>query len=101
VVSVPQHHGNPASVSQPPSVGRICRLDLFYRVAALLVSWTDPGSCNLARPGARAGAALHLRYAGDGLARFGDSLASVRNGVFAVGWFGAAPGGFGWHCGQL
>ena len=45
--------------------------------------------------------ALHLRHARHGLARLGDSLASLRNGLFAFGRLGDAARGFGSHGGQL
>ena len=39
----------------------------------------------------------HLRHAGDGLARLGRALASLRNGLSAAGRPGDAAGGFGAH----
>ena len=80
-VSLSEHHGHPAAVPQSAGLGRVCGLHLFHGFVAVLVPRPDSRSRDLARSGAPAHSALHLRHAGHGLARLGDPLASLRDGL--------------------
>ena len=68
-VSVSQHDGYVAPVSQSAGLGLLCRLYLWHRLAALLVHWPDSGPGHAARPLAKPCGPCHLRHAGHGLAR--------------------------------
>jgi len=89
------------AVSQSLGLGRVCGLHLFYGFFAVLVSRFDSDLATFARSSARAEFPLHLRHARHGLARLGDSLASLRNCLFTFGRLGDAARGFRAHGGQL
>src|SRR5207248_2887015 len=84
-------------INQPVGLGRIRRLDLRDRLGNILVCRLDSGFCDAARSGEEQGVWNYLRHAGDGLARFGAALASVRDGVSAARGIGNAAGAFGAH----
>ena len=100
-VSVPEHDVALAAVPQPAHLGRVRGVDVRHGVAAVLVRRIDSRSGHASRPVDAPDAAVHLRHAGDGLARLGAPLASLRDGVAAAGGPGDAAGGFGPHDRQL
>ena len=96
-VSLSEHDGNLAAVSQPFDVGRVCGFDLRDRFRDVLVCRIDSRLCDAARSRPEQTVSDYLRPAGDGLARFCASLASLRNGLSAAGRPGDAAGAFGAH----
>src|SRR5437588_7887605 len=96
-VSVSGHDGHLVGVSQPFDLGRIRRLDLRECLGNVLVRRLDSGFWDPARSREEQSVWNYLRHAGDGLARFGAALASVRNGLSAARGIGNAAGAFGAH----
>ena len=99
--SLSEHDGDSTAVSQSVGLGRVCGFHLFYGFFAVLVSRFDSRPRHLARSSARADSPLHLRHARHGLARLGNSLASLRNCLFTFGRLGDAARGVRSHGGQL
>ena len=83
-VPVSEHDGRVAAVPQPAHLGRLRGLDIRDRLAAVLVRGTHSRSRDAARSIGIKSRPGHLRGARDGMARFGDPLASVRDGVSAA-----------------
>ena len=94
---VPEHDGPLAAVAEPPGLGRLRRLDLRDRLAAVLVRRPDPRPGHPPRPGPQADRADDLRLPGDGLAGLGQALAPLPHGLPAAGRAGDPPGRLGPH----
>ncbi len=75
-VSLSEHHGHPAAVSQPAGLGRVCGVHLLHRFVAVLVSRFDSRSGHPARSRARGGSPRFIY------------------GMLAMGWRGSA---IHWH----
>ena len=100
-VSLPQHDESLAAISQPAGLGRVCGVDLFHRLAAVLVHRPRARHGHAARSlGQSAGADCVWRV-GHGLARFGVSLAAIRSRLFDSGRPRHAACGFGPHGREL
>src|SRR6185369_7545706 len=100
-VSGPEHDGSVAAVSQSVDLGRVRGFNLCNGLGALLVRRIDSRFCDVARPGQAKSGKGHLRDVGDGLARLGQTLASLRDGVSVVGGIGDAACRIGSHGGEL
>ena len=96
--ALPEHDGALAAVAEPAGLGRVRGLDLRDGLAAVLVRRPDPRPGDPARP-ARSNRSARVVYgvAGDGLARVGDPLAPLPDGVPAAGGPGHAAGRLGAH----
>ena len=73
----PEHDGRVAAVPQPADLGRVRRLDVRDRLAAVLVRRADSRPRDASRSIAVARRPDRLRHARDGLARVGAALASA------------------------
>ena len=82
--ALPEHDERLAAVQEPAHLGRVRGLDLRVGVAALLVRRAASRSGDAPRPGDVARRAHDLRHPGDGLARIGAPLASLRDLVPAA-----------------
>ena len=83
-VPVSEHDGRVAAVPQPAHLGRLRGLDVRHGLAAVLVRRTDSRPRDAARSLGIEGRTRDLRRAGDGMARLGAPLASLRDGVSAA-----------------
>src|SRR5262249_18372998 len=100
-VPLSEHDGNLATVPQPAHLGRVRGFDVRYGFRAFLVCRFDSGPGDAARPRDEQSSADYLRHAGDGLARFGASLAPLSIGVSIARGPCTAPGALGSHGREL
>src|SRR5262245_47266805 len=87
--------GHLAKLSQRAHVGRVCGLNLFYRVGSILVHGLGSGSRDVTRPRNYTDQKISIWNFCSWLARIESELAPLRNGVSAVGWSIHATGSLG------
>ena len=100
-VPLSQHDGDLAAVPQPAHLGRVRRLDLLHRVAAVLVRRPHSGPGHPPRSHEQSLGPDRLRHPGDGLARLGVSLEALRGDVSDPRRSGDAAGRVGAYGRQL
>ena len=99
--ALPEHDERVAAVQEPARLGRVRRLHLRARLVPVLVRRPDSRSRDAARSLAVEDRPDDLRHPGDGLARLGAPLASLRDRVPAARRAGHAAGRLGAHRRQL
>src|SRR5207244_953802 len=96
-----EHDGRVAAVQEPVDLGRLRGFDLRDGFRAVLVYWIDTRSRDASGPSAAAVGKSYLRHPGNGLARLGKTLASLRDGLPLAGRTCDAACRIGPHGSQL